>query len=146
MSPQRKDATFTTEQEVWIVGQFFHGFSPIQVKRNFRKVFGQSRELRKIQPNQFSFVFKRFQKNGVASNSSLGQPTKSTDDPKYSRIEQFYSENPKASLTDGVKALNILKTTIQRVLRVKFGLKWFQDRYGQILTEKHMEERMIMCK
>ena len=93
---KRNNATFTTEQEVWIVEKFFQG--PIQVKRNFIKNFGKSREFRKIQPNKFSFVFKRFQKNGVTSNSSSGQPKKSTEDPKYSRIEEFYSENPKASL------------------------------------------------
>ena len=93
---KRKNATFTTEQEVWIVGQIFQG--PIQVKRNFIKNFGESREFRKIQPNKFSFVFKRFQKNGVASHSSSGRPKKSAEDPKYSRIEEFYSENLKASL------------------------------------------------
>ena len=50
---------------------------------------------------------KRYQKNGIAKNSSSEQPKKTKEDQKYVKIEEFYHQNPKASLTDGVKNLKI---------------------------------------
>ena len=62
------------------------------------------------------------------------------------RIEQFYTDNPKASLKDGAVKLKIPKATIRKILKEKLGLKWFQDRYGQVLTKNHREQRVIMCE
>ena len=118
---RRSDTTFTIDQENFIVSQFHQGFSPVQVKRNFAKKYGFSREASKIQPNQFSRVFKRFQKNGIAQCSSTGQPKKSIRDPKYAKIEKFFNENPKASLNDGSKKLKVPKSTLRWVLKNKFG-------------------------
>ena len=143
---RRSNTTFTTDQENFIVSQFHQGFSPVQVRRNFTKKYGFSTEVRKLQPHQFSRVFKRFKKNDIAQCSSSGQPKKSIENPKYSKIEAFYNENPKASLNDGFKKLKVPKSTLRWVLKNKFGLKWFQDRYGQVLTPKHKGERFEMCE
>ena len=142
---RRFDATFNIEQENWIESQFHQGFSQTQVKRNFRMKYGNAKKFRKIQPHQFESVFKRFQQNGIARSSSVA-PKKSTEDPKYVKIEKFYQENQKASLNEGSKRLKIPKTTIRRLLREKLGLKWFQDRYGQVLTKKHRKERLQICE
>ena len=97
------DSTFTIDQENWIVSQFHQGFSPTQVRPNFNKRYGFSTKSRKLFPHHFSRVFKRFQKNGIATSKLTGGPKKSIQDPKYAGIENFYSENPKASLMDGSK-------------------------------------------
>ena len=46
--------------------------------------------------------------NGIPNiGNQNGAPKKSKEDPEYGRIDEYYNENPKASLKDGVRALKI---------------------------------------
>ena len=60
MEKKRRDSVFTKEEEIFIIKQFNCGLGPIEVKRAFRKQFGMSRQLQKLQPFQFKRVFGRF--------------------------------------------------------------------------------------
>ena len=96
MEKKRRDSAFTKEQEIFIIKQFNCGLGPIEVRRAFRKQFGMSRHLQKLQPHQFKSVFERFLKNGVASapNLSKGRKEKSLNKEKYfvklKTIRQMY--------------------------------------------------------
>ena len=74
MAPDRKDATFTTNQEAFIVEKFSHGLSPIEVKRAFMKEFGYDHYFRKLEPFRFTKwrqiqIFKIW--SGIANFSSI---------------------------------------------------------------------------
>ena len=60
MAPNRIDATFTIDQEVFIVEKFSLGNGPVQVKHAFIKEFGFSKKFHKLSPFKFTKVWKRF--------------------------------------------------------------------------------------
>ena len=90
----------------------------------------------------FKRVFDGFNRTGIPCiGNQSGAPKKSKEHPKYVRIEEYFNENPKASIKDGARALKIPKSAVRGGLKKKFGLKWFLDRHGQELTNAMKAQR-----
>ena len=140
---RRADATFTKEQEIWIVRKFHQNVSVCQIRRDFRKEFSVT-SFRKIPAkNAFCRVFRRFKDNGVAPAKIVGRNKKPADDPLKKKVVTFFKKNPHSSLSFASRILpfSISITTIHRYLK-EAGFHPFKPSVGQILTERQMAQRV----
>ena len=117
----------------------------IQLQANNSKLYSQIDD----ETTAFHHEYSRFQFNDPWPRDSahkcpqqaLPNKEKSKEHPKYVRIEEYFNENPKASIKDGARALKIPKSAVRGGLKKKFGLKWFLDRHGQELTNAMKAQR-----
>lgn len=151
----RKNSTFTTDQEVFIVEQFAILGSPKAVKTAFIKKYRTStnvKTLYKIQPNQFKSVYDRFRKHGIAQkthvdpNSRQIRGTDRSDSDKIESISNFFVENPMASIYEASKELKIPESTIQWYLKKKIKMTPYKLSLGQALLESHKAGRLEFCQ
>ena len=151
----RKNSTFTTEQEVFIVEQFAILGSPKAVKTAFIRKFRTStnvKNLYKIQAHHFKEVYDRFKKNGVATSAQVSPNSvqvRGNDRPDPDKIEMitnFFVENPMASILEASKELKIPESTIQWYLKKKIKLTPYKLSLGQALLESHKAGRLEFCQ
>ena len=112
----RKDSTFTSDQETFIIEQFAVLRSPKAVKTAFIKKYRTTqnvKQLYKLQLVQFQRVYDRFKKNGVARKNVSPRVVKGSNrsDPgKTESIGDYFIEHPMASLYEASKDLKVLKS------------------------------------
>ena len=152
-----KPGPFSKEEEFFIVEEFIklENKSPTLVKRKFCSKFRQSRSARALQSihlSSFKSVYEKFKKNGIANlstNSLHPEHVKGVDktDPEKVRlIENHFIEFPMHSLSQASIALNIPKSTINKIVHNKLKLKPYKITLSQTLTVLHKEQRLTLCQ
>ena len=147
----RKNSTFTTAQEVFIIEKFILLKSATLVKTAFIAKYRTSsnvKSLYKITKWQFQRCYDRFLKNGIASPAQTKSDKKQhlTDPAKIEVIADYFVEFPMSSLYEASKQLQIPIVTIHRILRKKLNMKPYKLSLSQALSKKHMSTRLAFCK
>ena len=148
----KKDSTFDSEQETFIIEQFVILRSPKAVKTAFIKKYRTSqnvKQLYKLQLTQFQRVYDRFKKNGVARSNESPRVVKGTNraDPgKTESIGDYFVKNPMASLFEASKDLKIPKSTIGWYLKTQLKMTPYKLSLGQALLESHKAGRVEFCQ
>ena len=145
---QRKDSPFTKDQEVWVILEYGKLNNITLVRRSYRVHF-------KIQAKKVPYfnAFKRLVTRFLSSKGQVrpqvppGPPPISQD--TVGLVKDFFMRQRRSkkpvSLISAASSLNLSKTTIWRVVRLK--LKWFpyKAKLVQPLTEQHKAGRVSAC-
>ena len=92
---------------------------------------------------------KKFHDNGTVSNLNKGhsgRPSSSASADNTARVEEFFAENPRASTRRASQALDIPRSSLQRIIKTKLKLFPFKIQVFQELSDFDMERRLEFAR
>ena len=122
---------FCSEEKKFIIDEFLKGKTPTEVKRAFKREFGHSRKVHKIDKSSFRSVFKTYQKHGeralgLVEKKQIGGYRK----PNQAAIDRvkalFEDTSPSPSTREAGRTLNLPHNTVWRYLSTYLSLKFYR--------------------
>lgn len=92
---------------------------------------------------------KKFHENGSVLNLNKGhsgRPTTSTSVDNVDRVEEFNSENPRVSLRRASQALDIPRSSLHRIIKIKLKLYPYKIQVFHELADFDMERRLEFAR
>lgn len=130
-------------RRIWIVEAYWlFQRSVARVAQEYRKVFPHDTipSTSVIQAN-----VRKFHDNGIVPNLNklnLGRPSTSSSPDNFQRVEEFNAENPRSSLRRASQALDISKSSLQRIVKTKIKLFPYKIQVFQELSGFHIGKRL----
>ena len=137
---RREDTPFTKDQEKWIAQRHLF-YSPQQLRRLFIRTFMIGNpSAHRLAPHRKAFerITIRFDKTGgvTGQGKTKEQRTTVSTEKNICRVENFFSENEKASLRDAADELDMSMSTIWTILRQSLKWKAYKPAVLSFLLEK----------
>jgi hypothetical protein len=122
-----KNAAFSLEQEQFILFEFARTQSWTAVMRLFNQKFGIHRG--SVDRRQFRRVHERFLKTGSTVPNAIprpGRPVDATGDGGQNAVQQFFTVNPRASIRQCSRELDVSYGSVHRILKDKLKMKAYK--------------------
>ena len=124
-----KREQFSPEQKQFIIDEFLKNKSATEVKRAFRKEFGQSRALAKRDKSSFKSVFDTFKKGGqqaVGVTKAKSAPKSKVNEQTLNAVKAHFEENNKSSIREAARELEISPTTTYQYVSEHLKMKAYK--------------------
>ena len=141
----RRNSPFSKEQASWIVLKYGELKSLTQVRRAFRLHF--FRDSNRNVPNLLAFnrLIQRFKV--TASVRPAKTPGRAPPPPdEVQKVEQFFTEHPKAHIRLAAKKLGMSFGKVWRILRSALKWKPYRPHLCQVLSPANKQSRLAACQ
>lgn len=134
-------------KRIWLVEAYwFFQRSCSRVCEEYRRLFPND-----VQPTNAVIMrnVRKFHENGTVLNlqkGNSGRPSTSTSADNVERVEQFFSENPTVSTRRASQFLDMARTSLQRIIKMRLKLFPYKIQVFQELTDFDMERRLIFAR
>ena len=89
--------------------------------------------------------YNRFVENGCVSHRQPGQGRPCVADETIENVQQTFVRSPRKSTKRASLELNILKTTVWKILKKRFCCKPYILQLVQVLSDGDKEKRHVFC-